>query len=216
MKTALLVISTGQSYWQYTKPLIESAKKFFVPHQVLLFTDSPENYGVCQVHQPNLGFPETTLKRYHIFLTQKEWLRQFDYAFYIDVDAIFVDYVGSEIFSGGITATLHHSQKAELESNPGSTAYLERTKYYFCGGFNGGTTSAYLKMAESLSHNISMDESRGILAKWHDESHLNRYLADNPPARILPSTYCYPEPELHIQAYNPKIVCLEKSLRGGR
>ena len=38
--TALVVIATGDKYCEYIEPLIISAKKFFVPHKVILWTDS--------------------------------------------------------------------------------------------------------------------------------------------------------------------------------
>jgi hypothetical protein len=34
----------------------------------------------------------------------------------------------------------------------------------------------------------------GIVARWHDESHWNRYLIDHPPSLVLsPSYCCYPD-----------------------
>lgn len=219
MNTALLLIATGEKYWPYATPLIESANKFFVPHETILFTDCPESLGAdFHAYQKNAGFPETTLKRYHTFLGLRELLEHdFDYLFYVDIDALFVNSVGEEIFSSGVTATLHHNQnwRALLEENPDSTAYTESVQNYYCGGFNGGTSAAYLKMAEAIKDGVDRDEQNGIMARWHDESHLNRYLAEHAPAKILTSDYCYPEPELY-KPNQAKIVCLDKSLRGGR
>ena len=219
MNTALLLIATGEKYWPYAKPMIDSAKQFFVPHETILFTDCPESLGAdFRAYQKNSGFPETTLKRYHTFLGLRDVLEHdFSYLFYIDIDAIFVRPVGEEIFSGGITATLHHNKnwRALLEDNPRSTAYTESVQNYYCGGFNGGTSSAYLEMAGAIAAAVDEDEDRGIIAKWHDESHLNKYLAIHPPTKILTSDYCYPEPELD-KPNQAKIVCLDKSLRGGR
>lgn len=219
VSVALLLISTGVKYWQYIRPLIESADRFFVPHDTFLFTDSPKDYGVFQIYQKNLGYPQTTLRRYHSFLTIRKEIERYDYIFYVDIDAIFVQPVGEEIFSNGITATRHHGFINKpcdcLETNVQSAAYLPSVTHYYCGGFNGGATGSYLAMAETVKKAIDADEANGILAKWHDESHLNRYLKDNPPAKILSSDYCYPEPELH-KSNNARIVCLDKSLRGGR
>ena len=36
------------------------------------------------------------------------------------------------------------------ETNPLSTAYCPFVRNYFCGGFNGGTSQAFLKMAETI------------------------------------------------------------------
>jgi histo-blood group ABO system transferase len=220
MSTVLLLIATGEKYWQYADPLIQSADKFLTPHDTLLLTDCPAGFGVYQSYHENKGYPETTLKRYHLFLEHEEFIKRYDYAFYVDIDALFVKPVGQEIFSAGITATLHHGYIGQpvahtLERNPQSAAYMKDAKVYYCGGFNGGTTEAYLRMARTIRGQVDSDSLKGITAVWHDESHLNKYLQMYPPAKVLDSTYCYPENELD-RPNNAKIVCLEKAWRGGR
>lgn len=214
MNTALLLIATGEKYWKYAEPLIESARKFFVPHETILFTDCPDSLGAdFHAYQKNSGFPETTLKRYHTFLGLRDFLeRDFSNLFYVDIDALFVQPVGEEIFSNGITATLHQNQNPYdlLEERPESTAYLKTVKEYYCGGFNGGTSTAFLDMARAIQAAVDKDAENGLIARWHDESYLNKYLSIHPPAKVLTSDYCYPEPELD-KAGSPKIVCLEKS-----
>jgi len=219
-RTLLLLIATGARYEQYVRPLLQSADKYFVPHKTLLLTDSASDYGVHQFPKTHAGFPETTLKRYASFLEHKNFISTFEHAFYIDIDALFVDYVGEEIFSEGITATVHHgyrnkSADSVIESNSNSAAFLPSVKTYYCGGFNGGTSKAYLEMAESIQRGVEQDERNHIMAVWHDESHLNKYLEINPPTRILDSSYGYPETELNTPN-NAKIVFLEKAWRGGR
>lgn len=220
MTTLLLLIATGQKYWQYVDPLIQSANKFLLPHATLLLTDCPTGFGVYQSHLDNRGYPETTLKRYHSFLEHEPFISKFDYTFYVDIDALFVAPVGEEIFSSGITATRHHGYVGKsvahtLEHNPQSAAYMRDAETYFCGGFNGGATAAYLRMARVIRDGVDSDAGKGITAVWHDESHLNKYLQMYPPAKILDSTYCYPETELN-RPNHAKIVCLEKAWRGGR
>jgi hypothetical protein len=61
------------------------------------------------------------------------------------------------------------------------------------GAFFGGRTSIFLSIAERCSEAIDDDLKRGIVAVWHDESHLNRYYCDHPPDLVLPPNYCYPE-----------------------
>lgn len=40
---------------------------------------------------------------------------------------------------------------------------------------------------------VAEDETNGLVAVWHDESHWNRYLLDHPPDVELPPSYCSPE-----------------------
>lgn len=205
--TALVLIATGEKYHRFIRPLVGSADTFFVPHTTFLFTDSPEDYGVTQFPHENLGYPLATLKRYHTFLTQRERLSKFDYVFYIDIDALFVSPVGPEIFGSGITATKHqayHRGGYDLEENKQSTAYLPSVRQYFCGGFNGGTSVSFLRMAEVIARNVDVDLANGVVAKWHDESHLNKYLEENPPSRVLDHGYCYSEGSAACRAYYPK------------
>jgi histo-blood group ABO system transferase len=226
MSTALIIIATRPRYWKFAEDLIASAKKFFVPHDVILFTDREEPFDVCyQFTQEPLGYPDATLYRYHIVLSQRDLLSKYDNIFYGDADALFVAPVEEEdIFSEGITATVHsgyhvQNQQGSPERNPESAAYLPHLCTYFCGGFNGGTSEAYLKMAEVIRQGVDSDKAKGIVAVWHDESHLNRYLFDHPPALVLSPSFCYPESYTGnygwpASQYKPIFMVLEK--RGQR
>lgn len=202
MKTALLVIATGERYYQYVNPLLESAKKHFVEHDAVLWTDSRkmafEAKAQHVILKTGLGYPGETLYRYHTFLKEKSMLAKFDQLFYIDTDMLFVDKVGEEVFSGGITATLHPGYVGECgtpERRRESVAFMSplQDNKYFCGGFNGGNATAFLTMAEGLACNINFDAGNGITAVWHDESHLNWWLQYSKPAKVLDPSYCYPE-----------------------
>jgi len=222
---ALILISTGDRYWQYIQPMIDSAKYFFPKHEVVLFTDSEKNFGVKTFKKQAQGFPNETLLRYHTILTQKDYLSAFDYIFYVDVDMLFVNDVCScDLLGDGLTATLHpgfaHGQTPPLETNPLSTAYISNVSHYFCGGFNGGKSSEFLKLAETCKTRIDADLSKGIIARWHDESHLNKYLAEHPPSKILSPSFCYPETNVkYYEAlwggprYKPVLLALTKNKR---
>lgn len=198
MTTALVFICTGKDYWKYLKPAIDGAKKFF-PSDILLFTDSTEKYDVTkQVQIEHKGWPDVTLMRYHTILTEKEWLSQYDYVFYLDVDMQIIKTIPNDIYADGLTVVLHPSfvgQSGTPEIAECSTAYLpiNKVKYYVMGSFQGGTSKSFLKMAETISNNIDKDKEINFIARWHDESHLNRYIHDNVPAKILSPDYaCRP------------------------
>jgi histo-blood group ABO system transferase len=149
----------------------------------------------------NEGFPLTTLHRYHTFLEHRRVLECYDQVFYTDCDMLFVAPVGEEIFSDGVVVTEHPGYvnlNGTPEKRPESTAYCPVVRNYVCGGFNGGETGAFLKMAETIAANVDEDARRGITAIWHDESHLNFYVQNNPPTKILDPSYCYPESEYRM------------------
>ena len=223
---ALVVIATGQAYWQFINPLIRSAHKFFFPDglvHILLFTDRYKKFEVArQLHIDDEGFPRTTLLRYGTILGEREWLAKHEHIFYIDVDAVFVDRVGEEILSEGITVTQHAGyvgNAGPYERRPESSARTAGCGHYCAGGFLGGTSAAFLEMARDIHEKVELDNARHITAVYHDESHLQRYLADHPPAKVLSPSYCFPPPETQQayrkqvwggKKYEPKIVVLTK------
>lgn len=212
----LLVVATNK-YIQFVQPLVESAERHFLKnHQVtyFIFTDQEPiplrntNY----VFQKRLGWPFDTMHRYHIYYQNRELFEGQDYLFAIDADMLFVDGVGDEIL-GERVATLHPGfigQKGSYETNPYSRACIQsgEGKYYFAGGFYGGTRDAFLHILKTNIIQIERDLDRGIIAVWHDESHWNRYCIDYPPTLILSPSYCYPEN--WKLPYPKKLLALDK------
>lgn len=78
------------------------------------------------------------------------------------------------------------------ETNPQSGAYVERRKRsaYFCGGTWWGTRNAFLGLNQELAARVAKDEQNGVIARWHDESHLNWWAANHEHA-VKPPSYCY-------------------------
>jgi histo-blood group ABO system transferase len=85
-------------------------------------------------------------------------------------------------------------------------------KHYFAGGFNGGKTEKFIEMSEVIAGRVNKDMENGIIAVWHDESHMNRYLIDNPPTTILNPSYCFAEEFIGTEyPFDPKIIALKKN-----
>jgi histo-blood group ABO system transferase len=228
MKICILLIATNK-YIQFVERVLQSIEKNFLNgHQIqcLLFTDSEvetsENIKVCQIQHES--WPMPTLKRYNYFVKEKDFISQFDYCYYLDVDMEIVEKVGDEIL-GDLVATRHPGQSfydindMTYDRNINSLAYIPygEGKTYYAGGFNGGKTKNFLEMSEVISDRVNKDLEKGVIALWHDESHLNRYLIDNPPSLELDPSYCYPEhaldnPEGWVVSkyHNPKILALKK------
>lgn len=224
MDICILTIATNK-YIQFVQDLYDSiGENFLTNHSVqcLLFTDheieeSSPNVKISQIdHEP---WPIPTLKRYNYFIKEKDFISKFDYCFYLDADMKVVDTVGDEIL-GDLVATNHPYKIYETpeqfayERNPSSLAYVavgEGTNYY-AGGFNGGKTSRFLEMSQVIADRVNKDLENNIVAVWHDESHMNRYLIDNPPTVSLTPSYCYAEEFLGTDyPHLPKIVALKKN-----
>lgn len=104
LKVAALVTATGP-YLQFLKSFLATARRFFMTrHDVtyVVFTDRPADqlyYGndVRYVHTPALGFPETSMMRFHFIQQAESILREYEFVMALDVDFYFVNCVGDEI-----------------------------------------------------------------------------------------------------------------------
>lgn len=212
----LCIVATGK-YIQFVEPLIKSADKHFLTnHKVtyFVFTDGslPKADNIVQIYQNRLGWPYDTMMRFAIYAKHAEKLKSMDYIFACDADMLFVDKVGDEIL-GDLVGTLHPGyvgSKGTYETRSQSKACIHghEGKYYFAGGFNGGKREEYLKMAQKITENIMTDLDKGLIAIWHDESHLNRYFVDHEPTVVLSPEYCCPE---GWTRYHARLWALDKN-----
>jgi len=206
---SVLYIFTGK-YPIFCKTFYESAEKYFLNNHTktyYVFTDAKNlahetNTNAVKIYQKNLGWPYNTLMRFSMFISQKEILKHNEYLFFCNANLNFVASVGEEILP--VTENLVALQQPgywdkpreafPYETNPKSTAYIpfDKGTYYVMGALNGGKTESFLKMAEVLQKNIDKDLHHNIIAVWHDESHLNAYLADK-EFKLLNPSYGYPE-----------------------
>ena len=215
-KVGLCVVATGK-YTRFVEPLIASAREYFCPdHEVtyFVFTDQEITaaHDVIKIHQDLLGWPNDTLKRFHMYAAVREKLSKMDYLYAVDADALFVGKIGEEIFSRRVF-TQHPGflgKTGTYERKKTSTAYVKKKlgTTYCCGGFYGGTRDEFLKFVQRASSMVDRDLKNGYIAKWHDESYLNRYVVDYPPTKTLSPSFCFPDGwEL---PFEKKIVVLVK------
>jgi hypothetical protein len=229
----VLYICTGK-YNIFWKEFYASAVKYFCKNSEVhffVFSDEPvDTFGNNKVHvyhQPKLGWPYDTLRRFHIFLAQKEQLSRMDFLYYFNANMLFkrritekmiLPYSGQD--SSGLVGVLHpwhYNRKPEeliYDRTPGSTANIKigEGEKYFQGCLSGGTSTAYLNMCEKLKENIDKDEANGIIALWHDESHINHFFISHPPKQLHPG-YAYPE-NMKLP-FTRLIVQLDKAKAGG-
>jgi histo-blood group ABO system transferase len=222
MKICILTIATGK-YIQFVERLLDDIEKYFLNGneiQCLLFTDhqveTSDNVKVSQIgHKP---WPEPALKKYNYINSESEYLKDFDYLYLFDADVGIVNKVGDEVMQD-LVGVLHPYKILEskktypYEKRKESTAYVadENHNKYYAAAFVGGKSFNFLQMAKVISQRVKGDERNGIVAKWHDESHLNKYFNENPPFDLSPS-YMFPEELINHPQYlfEPKIVALKK------
>lgn len=218
-KIGLLIIATNK-YTDFIQPLIDSADKFFLNGYDVTYylfvnkdIDIDSNRNIVKIDTIHKDWPWMTLGRYKIFTRNSPMFMDMDYLYYCDVDMRFVSKVGDEIL-GDLVATQHpgyYGRRGSPERNEKSLAFIPTNleTQYFAGGFNGGSSDEFLKMSRILSNNIDDDNKNGIIAVWHDESHLNKYLSMiSPPTVILSPSYCYTE-DSNIP-FDQKLIALNK------
>ena len=128
-----------------------------------------------------------TLYRYHYILEQEgALLSDTDVVYYLDVDLRVVQRIRlfevAPLKHRPLVAVRHMLQdgRGTPESRPESRAYMEPGAprlCYFAGGLVGGRTEEFVEMAEGIRAAIDEDDGREVVAIWHDESHLNKYLS---------------------------------------
>lgn len=228
MKIAILYICTGK-YNLFFKDFYASCEAFLLKGvaslEYFVFTDDIElchNNNVHLIFKKCQGFPADSLFRFEMFSSIKNQLYDFDYIYFFNSNAMFLLPVGTEILpddTGLVGAEwpakrkpFNHPAFYPYEKNRMSLAYIsshEKAPFiYYMGGVNGGTSEAYIKMIETLAFNIREDYKNGIMARVHDESHINRYFK-NHPCKILPKEYCIPE-ELVTDNIQPRMIFRNK------
>lgn len=216
MRIGILYICTGK-YDIFWKDFYLSAERYFMQNnscirEYYVFTDSHQlfdednNTHIHRIYQDNLGWPNNTLMRFHMFLRIKERLiQETDYLFFFNANLLFMQPVNEEILpsanSNGLVGTIHpgfHNSSITsytYERRNTSTAYIPEGEgvHYYAGGLSGGKTNAYLDLCLSIQEWADKDITNQIIPIWHDESLINKYFLINPPAISLPPSYLYPE-----------------------
>ena len=183
--------------------------------QILMFTDQPEHFkNVDLLHHaldiiqiPSLGWPYATLLRYSIFKRHFSSING-EFVMYLDADTevarpIQLAEISSAIAKKSVALVLHPGyfrvnrslyrfltlRIGPWESRKASAAYVPRSsrKQYVCGGVWMGRKEGVKNLVTELANHVDIDNSNGLIAKWHDESHLNYWFSKNTCSILDPS-----------------------------
>lgn len=231
-RIAILYVCTGR-YKVFWKDFYESSQDHFFrtsQKSYFVFSDAgKDDFAGCHdlriTYQTRLGWPFDTLMRFDFFRRKETELEDFDYIFFINANMVFLKDVSDDILptddESGLVLVQHpgyfHIENPDVlpyERNAKSSAYVPfgSGKYYFMGGFNGGMSKAYIQMIRELDDAVKKDLSVGLIAKWHDESHLNRY-AIGKAVRVCDPSLGFPEgSNLPVE---PRVLIRDKQKWGG-
>lgn len=224
-------ICTGK-YNIFWEKFYLSSEKFFCPgmkKHYFIFTDAeinPQGDNITIIEQKKLGWPFDTLMRFHMFNRIKDQAILCDYLFFFNANMVFLKKVlpkqilptkQQEII--GVRHPFYYggTEGAPFETNKLSLAYTDfnQAKSYVAGGLSGGFAKRYLEMSAEIAQRIDEDQENGIIAVWHDESHINAYFARHHHFKIIDPGYIVPESRLKTFPFKPYLVVLDKEKVGG-
>lgn len=230
MRTAILCICTG-NYIVFFENFYRTSLINLLPNhdkEYFVFTDGNisrfESDKVHKIEQTKLGWPFDTLFRFRMFHRIDNLLKDFDYIFFFNINLLFVTKIqDSEILPDQLAKIVvvqhplfvnYKPNELEYERNPKSTAYIPKDegRILVQGALNGGIGTEYRRLICELNENVDIDLKNNIIAVWHDESHLNRYIIDKSP-KVLHPGFLYPEG--FDLPFDIRIIGLDKKNYGG-
>lgn len=200
MKIAISTILTD-SYWSRYETLKKSISDYFLKnHDVTFFTYTNKSHSSDNIFNiSHLPSPLITLMKFNYLIEQQDVYKNFDLIYFIDGDCEVVNVIDEEIFPTDempIVVTKHpwqHYNSKAYDENPISTAYVNDSGniHYVQASFFGGHANDVLKMSYDINEMIKKDLKLRYIAKWFDESYLNRYIIDK-SVKFLDCGYAYP------------------------
>ncbi|NWR49025.1 BGAT1 transferase, partial [Regulus satrapa] len=202
-----------KKYWFFIEGFMASANKYFLAgHQVnfYLFTDCPEKISHLQMAPENHLFvipvqsgprwqdtPASRMATVSSYI-QRQFQHEVDYLYCLDVDVQLLAHIGVEIIDA-LVATISSwqstpEQQGKAQEAPGASPE-GAGHFHYTASFYGGSVAEMYELTRACSEGVLEDTENGFGARWHHESHLNRYLLLHKPTRLLSPEY-YWEPEL--------------------
>ena len=217
MKIAVFYICTGH-YDMFWSTFYESCERYFYPSikkEYFVFTDSKnilclKNERIHPYFQIKSGWPYDTLMRYNWFCTVQDQMGYFDYCYFANANSKFIKDCTEEVIpfpseEKPYVFCIHQGFFEDFEGktfhperNSLSTAYIPEGEYCraYSGGFWGGRSDAFKSMCCELRDRIATDLGNGIIAIWHDQSHLTKYANEVP--HIIVDKYLISSEQLKV------------------
>ncbi|NWX64427.1 BGAT2 transferase, partial [Promerops cafer] len=196
-----------EKYWIFIEGFMRSANKYFLAgHHVnfYLFTDNPEKISHLQMAPENHLFvipvqndsswQDISTSRMDIISSyiQSQFQYEVDYLYCMDINVQLLAHIGVEIIDALVAtisswrATPEHESKAQE-----SQAAIPEGQgdFHYTASFYGGSVAEVYKLTRACFEGLMEDRGNGIEAWWHHESHLNKYLLQHKPTRLLSPEY---------------------------
>jgi len=186
-------------------------------------SDSTFKRERVSLHQiEHAKWPFITLHRFKFINQARDRLLDFDYVFFVDADLWCIDEVGEEVLDElvGVQHPGFIGKIGTFETDTRSLANIFDGYYdlsnYWQGCLWGGKSTEFVKMVEELEAKVDEDYEKGIVAVWHDESHMNKYfLQRKSSVKTLHPGFAQPQHGYeHVRNNFPtKFVHLDKDMK---
>ncbi len=208
MTVGIVYIVTG-NYKFFWEDFYKSCQKYFCVDSDLMFyvfTEDPDSLTKCG---PNVEFIKiedkgwllNVLSKSHFISNNKALLSKCDYLFYVNGNCVFIDtiltreVIPSQEQDYLVSLCYDYNENVapedfDYDRNPLSHAYIpfSQGSRYYQATFYGGRTKEMFELSDWCVEAIDDDLGKRIIAKWHDESYVNKYLLERNP-KVLNSTH---------------------------
>ncbi|XP_073936747.1 alpha-1,3-galactosyltransferase 2 isoform X2 [Castor canadensis] len=229
----LTVFAVGRYLEKYLARFLESAEQHFMVGQHVVyyvFTERP-----AAVPQVALGRGRRL--RVERVVQERRWQdvsmarmrtlhaalggrlgREAHFVFCMDVDQHFSNAFGPETLADSV-AQLHawHYRWPRwflpYERDVRSAAALSRSEgdFYYHAAVFGGSVAALRRLTAHCTRGLQRDRALGLEARWHDESHLNKFFWLHKPAKVLSPEFCWsPEIGWRPEVHRPRLLWAPK------
>ena len=147
----------------------------------------------------SIGNNDVALIKHPGFYRPRNWSRL---EFYLKHPVFIMRDLRSVVIKGGL---------GSWETDSNSLAYVSRKlrKNYVCGGVWFGKKDAIMQLCELLGNRIKSDLSRNVIARFHDESHLNWFAVNYEVSTINPG-FCFEPSYPQLNRIVPTIIAVDK------
>ncbi|XP_056232772.1 globoside alpha-1,3-N-acetylgalactosaminyltransferase 1-like [Seriola aureovittata] len=212
-RVAVVVFAVGK-YTRFLKGFLESSEKYFlVDFRVTyyIFTDNEKDVPKIRLGEGrkiSIVTVPSAMRWQDVVLGRMKWAtitidkqirNEADYLFMMDIDSVFHNHFGAESLSQ-LSAVLHRGyykntnrDNFPYERRPKSKAYIPTGEgdYYYTAAVWGGYLEEMYKLVRYCYEQSEEDAKNKIEAVWQEESHLNKYLLNNKPTKVLSPEYLW-------------------------
>jgi len=223
-KIAILFLGTDK-YIKFFPRYYESVKRLFLPKtkkKFFVFTDQTDypflkdKKDIIIIKRKHEKWPLITLKSYETVSKARVKLKKYPYIIFLDADMYVNEYIGErEFFSHDkpLFSVQHPDfvkKQGAFEYRPESTAAENKRddlSTYWQSCFWGGRTKEVLELVKELAKRVNKDLEKNIIARWNDESHLNKYCIERKKdIYTYNPSYAYPMRKPIPKHFKKKIV----------